>query len=498
MSGAVTVAQIREIEALALADGWSERDLIFLAGRRLAQSFARFFPRPGTLVGYLGKGHNAADALVALKILRDEMGWITWIRDSYPEANLAPLTQELRIEFGSCESGSFDELCRARRPLVLLDALLGIGSNGPMRSPLLELAAEMAGLRQSWGARVAAVDLPSGIDPDLTDYAPDAVTADVTFMIGTAKRGLLSETAATKTGSLVLVPIPQLTGNVVSDCEMICPQTMGFLKSPRVFTFHKGNAGRVSILAGSTSYAGAAVLAATGALRGGAGLITLHVPSEIAGIVTSKCPPEIIVRGISNPDEILSNPFDSLVVGCGMDSLTPQWITGFNFLLENTVKPVVLDAYALDLIKSSGFDQRLTDFHVLTPHPGEFLRLAPDLTGLSREEAASKYTAQTAATLVLKGCRTIIAKRNRALWCNSTGTPAMATGGQGDLLAGVIGALLTRGNDPCEAAGLAVWACGRAAEISMQAHSQSEESLTPSDVAANLGAAFNDWRNSSR
>jgi NAD(P)H-hydrate epimerase len=163
-------------------------------------------------------------------------------------------------------------------------------------------------------------------------------------------------------------------------------------------------------------------------------------------------------------------------------------------LITGSPVPVVIDADALNLIAKHRMTGILTNRHVLTPHPGEFKRLAPDLAGLPREEAARAFADRFPATLLLKGARTIVTAKGRPLWCNTTGTPGMASGGQGDLLAGVIGARLAIGDAPLEAAALSAWLCGRGAETALSGGRISEESLTASDVAGYLGSAFLDWR----
>lgn len=496
---ALTIAETLASEEMAKANGWSEEQLLNLAGERLGRAIGRFFPKAGTAVGYLGKGHNAGDTLVALRILRDDFGWNIGTRLAFPITECAPLT---RLKWD--ETGIRQPLDRIpawrdlKRPLLLLDGLLGSGTHGALRPPLVQLSREMANLRQQTGTRVAAVDLPSGIDPDTGKISADTVIADVTFMIGNAKLGLLTGQAADATGALAVVPVEPLMVAQAGPCEVISSQTLDFAKAPRPFDFHKGMAGRVAIVAGSRTYAGAAVLAASGALRGGAGLITLFVPAAVQPLVVSRCPPEIIVREIDNPRDVLESRFDSLVVGCGlgeMDSATEESLLE---LISKSPVPTVVDADAINLLARTGKLEILSDRHVLTPHPGEFERLAPDIAGLPREDAARRFTDQCAATLLLKGCRTIVTRRGAPLWSNSTGTPAMATGGQGDLLAGVIGARLAIGDPPMEAAALSTWLCGRAAEIAMQDANTSEESLIPSNVLRCLGSAFNDWRTSSR
>lgn len=491
---ALTLAEMLEAEAAAMATGLTEEEILDAAGESLAFAISRHFPSPGTLIGYLGKGHNAGDACVALRILRDRMGWEIGVRDAYPVDSCAPLTRRKRAELGPVDPV---DPTRCRQPLVLLDGLVGTRGSGPLRGPLAGLAEELTSLRNQRSARIAAVDLPSGIDPDSGEIFSNTVHADVTFMIGNPKQGLLHDHSAAATGALVLVEVPCLSRAGAGDLNLIAPQLLSCGKAPRPFDFHKGMAGRVAILAGSESYTGAAVLAATGALRGGGGLVTLFTPHAVRSSIAGKCPPEVIVRGFSGPRELLDHRFDSLVVGCGLPADDPTLQPLVDLVLESPA-PVVIDAGALDYLSASGKMGALGERHILTPHPGEFARMAPELAGLSREAAVREFTRQVPATLLLKGSRTLVSGAGQALWCNSTGTPAMATGGQGDLLAGVIGARLAIGDAPLEAASLGAWLCGRSAEVALQERHLSEESLTPSDVFHFLGAAFKDWKNSSR
>jgi len=489
--GTVTADQMRELEQAAFRAGSSAGGLMAIAGRRLGIAFQQFFPEPGTVVAYLGKGHNAGDALVALRVLR-EAGWQVAVRAAYPEVEWASLTRAMARELGD-----FDRLhapphrMETKRPLVLLDGLLGIGAKGALRGMSAALAAEMAQLRQIAGARVAAVDLPSGIDPDRGEIYPKAVQADVTFTIGVPKRGLLMAEAVNAVGALVLVPVEELPVPAGGDLQMTAPWTLAAGQSPRAFDFHKGMAGRVGILAGSHAYTGAAVLAATGALRGGAGLVTLHVPEDAAASISAKCPPEVMVQIIHNPIEMLDHPYDSLVIGPGLGKVSS---TGLRALLDHASTPCVIDADALNALAESGGIGELGARHVLTPHPGEFRRLAPDLAELPREQAARAFADRHAPVLLFKGARTLVTQKGAPLWVNPTGTPGMASGGQGDSLSGVIGALMAGGIPPLEAAALGAWLCGRASERAMTACETSEESLLATDTLDHLGGAFRDWR----
>lgn len=483
-----------------MADGWTEERLMDVAGRRLATALAAYFPRPGHLVGYLGKGHNAGDVLVALPILRDRYGWEISVRRSSPMGEFAPLTASKWQAAGElkdhAESPVADD---CRRPLVLLDGLLGIGASGALRDPLASLAAEMNTLREQAGARVAAVDVPSGTDPDSGRVFPGSVVADVTFMIGAAKLGLLSAQAVPAAGALAIVPIEPLRPPPDGDTRLISPSTCDFGKQPRPFEFHKGLAGRVGILAGSACYTGAAVITANGALRGGAGLVMLHVPAEAAAAVAGKAAAEVIVHPCDNPAALADAGYDAIAIGPGLGTPEGRFADGLRRLILGASVPMVLDADALNFIAAHGLLAELGDHHVLTPHPGEFKRLAPDLADLPREEAARAFAARCPATLLLKGARTLVIRGDRSnLLCNSTGTPGMACGGQGDLLTGVIAARLAGGLAGPAAAAFGAWLCGRAAERAITHGGQSEESLIPADLLGHFGGAFTDWRQGTR
>jgi NAD(P)H-hydrate epimerase len=402
LMAAVTVQEMRDAETRAMASGLTEEEILNHAGEQLGHALAKFFPTPGSAIAYLGKGHNGGDALVALKILRDTYGWKISTRAAYPIDACAPLTQKKWNELGNAENlSATPDWQNYHRPLILLDGLLGIGAQGPMREPLISMACEMRRLRDNAGARIAAVDLPSGIDADSGTATPGTVTADLTLMIGLAKRGLLMSHAATYTGALSLVPVDCLKHPHPTDFELICPQTLHFGKSPRPFDFHKGMAGRVAILAGSTTYPGAAVLAAIGALRGGAGLITLHTPKDAAPLIAARCPPEIIIRPYSSPLELLNTRFDSLVIGCGVGHPDQHTEAEIIRLIAETRVPTVVDADALNLIAANSQTHILDERHLLTPHPGEFARLFPELAKISREAAVSSFIENSKAILLL-------------------------------------------------------------------------------------------------
>jgi NAD(P)H-hydrate epimerase len=493
---AVTRSEMLAAESAAIRAGWSEEELLDLAGSRLGRAIARFFGANGRAIGFLGKGHNAADAVVALQVLRDEFGWCVAPCPAFPESDWSPLLRRKWRQHGMADEPKAETLVEPHPgPLVILDGLVGTGATGALREPLAGKVGEIEQLRQHHGACVVAVDLPSGVDADTGEARGRFVTADLTCMIANAKAGLLTAHAAHAVGALALVAVDPLRSHGSGHCALISPQMLSHGKSPRRFDLHKGQAGHVALLAGSERYSGAAVLTAIGALHGGAGRVVLHLTAGARQAVVPRLPPEIIVRTCASPLELIASGADAIVVGCGIGTEHSSEVIE---LIRNTPVPMVVDADALNGVAAAGATAVFDERHVLTPHPGEFRRIAPDLADLPREAAAMAFRDRCAATLLLKGCRSIVAAQDQPLWCNATGNPGMAGDGHGDLLAGVAGALLASGLGTWQSATLAAWLCGRASEIAVWNRGSSPESLTPSTAASMLGEAFTDWKRSRR
>lgn len=490
--GAVTVGEMRDIEARAMRDGIGESDLMERAGVALGRAIGLHYPQFRAAIAYLGKGHNAGDALIALCVLQEEFGWDIGARSAYPIDEGAELTRRHWKVLGADQMLAGIPNDQFIRPTLLLDDLVGIGAKGALREPLAGLAREMQFLRTTRGFLVAAVDLPSGVDPDSGEVFQGAVTADRTFMIGVAKRGLLTGRAAIATGALALVSVEGLSGHG-RDMELICPQKMDFGKAPRPFDFHKGNAGRVGILAGSPAFTGAALISTTGALAAGGGLVTLFSPSAASDAIRARLPLEAMFKPCDDPAELLEERLDAIVVGPGLGEMQGDFGKGLLELISATKVPMVIDADGLNLL--SRHQVKTDRRHVLTPHPGEFERLAGKQGGISREEQARNFSACTRSVLLFKGARTIVAKDGMALRINSTGTPGMANGGQGDLLSGVIGALLAQGMDSFDAASFGAWLCGHAAEIFVDENGSPAKAT---DVAGKIGLAQRSWSEASR
>jgi len=489
----VTRRQMQQAEESAFAAGVNAADLMEQAGCGIAAVVRQFFPEPGTLIAFLGSGNNAGDALVAAREL-ERAGWQCCARLSSEPERMKPLPlgylralPNLKVLVDAPERNWWKH-----GPLVLLDGLLGIGAIGEMRPAVRALAAEMNALRLSHHAVTVAMDIPSGLDADTGLPDADCVIADVTASVAQVKAGLLADAAISHVGRIALVPLPEISA--VEGDRGALALTPGALRAwlpRRMFDFHKGQAGRVGIIAGSRGFLGAAVLACLGALRAGAGLVALLVKEDAYALLAAMVPPEVMVRPVKDYREALEMRFDALAIGPGLGFAAQD---EYLAVLRAITAPVIADADALTAMAGSAV-QMLRDCsgpRLLTPHPGEMARLcgsAPALLEQSRREQAETFAALIPGhTLLLKGARTVIATQGMPTLFNTTGHPGMATGGMGDVLTGVCGALAAQGIPLHRSAGLAAWFCGRSAELSaMHLH---PHSVLPTDVASHLGMAM--------
>lgn len=494
----VTCRQMREAEEQAFAAGATADALMDEAGRGCAEVVRQFHPRPGTLILYLGSGNNAGDALVAARELQKD-GWTLHARLSAEPERMKelPLRHWQSLPDIRRLSGPAEIPRAPGRPLVLLDGLLGIGAAGELRPAVRALAAEMNVLRQTHGARTFAMDIPSGLDGDTGTPAPDAVVADVTAVIGCLKTGLVADSATALVGRIALVPLAALqVGEGDAGAVPLTPALLQTWLPRRSFDMHKGQAGRVGVLAGSRGFLGAARLACAGALRGGAGLVTLLAREDAYSLLAASMPPEVMVKSVADYREVLDLQFDALAIGPGLGFHAEDEI--LDVLCATTV-PTVIDADALTMVARAGLDtvREMRGPRLLTPHPGEMRRLIanhPAWQTLPRRILAETVAADLPGHVcLLKGARTVIAQLGQPTFFNTTGHPGMATGGMGDVLTGLSAALIGQGLPLHPAAATAAWLSGHAAEIA--ALNQAEESILPTDLLTQLGAAWQDLAN---
>lgn len=481
----LTPAEMKATEEQAFSRGATAEGLMEIAGLGIADIVTQFHSVPGSCHVFYGKGHNGGDGLVAARHLALR-GWSVIEKPAFAESSLSALTGR---QLEHLRSVSPSRPASNNSPLVVLDGLLGIGSQGAPRPPISEAIQSINTLRRERGAWVLAIDIPSGLDAVIAGEAT-CVRADVTATIAFAKEGLLADEATDFVGRLALVPLPDLETKKEAACRIALASWLSEFFPPRNFNTHKGQAGRVGIVAGSPGFLGAANLCALGALKGGGGLITLFALPEVAAPLAIRCPPEIMVRSITNLREIFHENLDVLAIGPGIGAANNGDVLA---LIRDLPIPVVADADALNaLAESPGILKKARGPRLLTPHPGEMERLSPQ-AGRSRRDWAEDFVRERKITLLLKGARTIIASPGQPTTFNTTGHPGMATGGMGDVLTGVTAALIAQGQSLDASAILGAWACGFAAESAI-AHGASQESLTPEDVTDHLGQAFNSLR----
>ena len=485
-SPVVTSAEMRATEDVAFARGSTAEALMDDAAAGIARAVSKFFPAPSHCIVFAGKGNNAGDALAAARLLQ-ERGWTIELRLAFPKNACGALAQKKLHSLGAGGTAAVPSSLST----VILDGLVGLGAKPPLREPITSACREINRLHRDENAFVFAIDLPTGLDGDSGAADADCVIADFTLTIGFAKRGLLADRARDYVGRIERIPLPDLAPPHAGDAVLADAASLRALLPRRRFDVYKNQFGRIGIVAGSTGYTGAAVLCASGALRGGAGLVELFVPKDIYEIVASAAPPEVMVKPISSYASLRDEPIDIWAIGPGLGKKKTAQIRR---LIKQTTKPMVVDADALNaLAEDPALLRHCAGPRLLTPHPGEMKRLFP-AGKITRAKYAARFCAKYPITLLFKGSRTIVAEHGRPLSYNTTGNPGMATGGMGDVLTGVCAALLAQKLAPFDAARLGAWLCGRAAEIAIFHANASEESLLPSEVLKNLGAAFNDLR----
>lgn len=486
----VTAQEMYDLEEEVFASGVAPESLMNEAGHKVALEILRRFEgqNPGRAIAVVGKGNNGADAMVALRHLK-EAGWRVALRSATAPGSFQDLPAKKFQELGDVEVLSGLKNDGSPSPLVILDGLLGIGTTGELREPLAGLAREINVLAASSAAFVVAIDVPSGLNCDTGEGGCDTVLADLTCTLGSPKVGLVADQAVNHVGSLALLPVEGLSNWEAQQDHLLTPATLPVAKLKRPYDFHKGRAGRVGIIAGSRGLAGAAALTSLGALRGGSGLVTLFVHESDYHLILPLVPVEVMVRPVEHYREVLAEELDALAVGPGLGDIGSDLLA----VIDQFKRPLVIDADALNLLARHSEIGALKSHHLVTPHPGEMKRLLPDVhEKATRAEIAREFVRRSAAALLFKGSRTIVTAPEAPLRYNTTGTPGMATGGEGDVLSGLLAALLARGFSTTEAACLGAWLGGRASEIALA--SESVESLSATTTAHHLGAAFQDLR----
>ncbi len=383
------------------------------------------------------------------------------------------------------------------RASVVVDAILGTGFAGELRPP----AKRACQLMNELARHVVAVDVPTGVNADDGSACADAVQANVTVTMALPKTGLLLYPGKRLCGSIVVANIgmpSQLVNDFPSHKYRITADMVRRLLPLRAEDAHKGDAGRVVICAGSPGFTGAAALCSHAAVKAGAGLVSLLTPLASREVLAVKLT-EVMVHGLlermpgvlgsAAASDVLTraNKADVLAIGPGL-GLSDSTQQAVRDILAKAEVPVVIDADALTALKDdTELLAKMAAPKVLTPHAGEMARL----TGLAVEEInknridiAQKYAQAWQAVLVLKGAPTVVACPDGTVYVNSTGTKALATGGSGDVLTGIIAGLAAQGVSLAEAAVCGVYLHGLAGSLACD-----DVGLAAGEIASQLSAA---------
>jgi ADP-dependent NAD(P)H-hydrate dehydratase / NAD(P)H-hydrate epimerase len=474
-----TTAQIRHIEQLAIHEmGIPSFELMVRAGQAVFAHLQQQWPKAKNLAILCGAGNNAGDGYVVAKRAL-ETGLVVTVYSVVPPTNLTgdALTAYQHYIGAGGEILPYTP-SQSLKADVLVDALLGTGLNKPTTGIMADAITTL----NNSGIPIMAVDIPSGIHADTGAFMGNAVMADCTVTFIGLKQGLLTGQAVDYTGSISLNDLALPTALYAAIPSSTYRITYTPLP-PRPRYCHKGRYGHVLVIGGDLGYSGAARLAGEAALRTGAGLVSIATRKEHAGLLNIGRP-ELMCHGIEDALQLkpLFEKASTIVIGPGLGS--SDWARSLFIATVNTGKSLVIDADGLTFLANARIKN--PDW-ILTPHPGEAARL---LHKPSADIEANRFVAATAIQarydghVVLKGAGTLVVS-NHDIAISSTGNAGMASGGMGDVLAGVIAGLVAQGMAPKQAAQQGAYLHGLAGDRAVQ--HQGERGLLASDLLPYLG-----------
>lgn len=544
----VTVEKMQAIESAADAAGHSYAAMMEQAGHAVADALEQRQDVFGKRVLILvGPGNNGGDGLVAARHLAqagaDVACYLTRPRDPETDQNLRTLQEQQIFCTTAEEDPDFDKLRKlATGADVVVDALLGTGTQLPLRGTISQVVrivgtaldrrsqpgpqplTPLTGVPEPTEDRrplIVAVDGPSGLEFDSGQVDEHALTADLTVTFAYPKPGHFRFPGAAALGDLVVADIgidPALASDV--DLEVMTANMVRDWLPPRPSYAHKGTFGRALIVAGSSNYTGAARLAGAAATRAGAGLVTVALPASIHAPIAAALP-EATYLLLPNQMGVISEPavqvlvdetegYDALLIGPGLSQErktiafvkqllggTHSRSVGFSAAdapppKQRTLPPLVIDADGLNILSQlADWPDRLPPESVLTPHPGEMSRLMDASIAdvqADRVEVTRDRAAEWKQVIVLKGAYTVVAAPDGRINLAPFANPGLATGGTGDVLAGIIVALRAQGLPPFEAAAAGVYLHGLAGELAQREHSAA--GMTAGDLITSLPQAW--------
>ena len=495
----LTPGQMRAVDKATIEAGIPGIVLMESAAHRVVEYLAeRYAPLSShSITVVCGKGNNGGDGLAIARQLHSGFHprALYVLLVAAPEELTGDAAQNLTMlrASGLCEQRAFSPAMQTST--LVIDAVLGTGLDGSARGEARAAIRVING--QFPLAEVVAVDIPSGLSGGSADIPGEYVRADATVTLTAPKICHVLPPASRKMGNLRVAGIGSAAELYEEDAAIrlgwITPEFISPLFAPRARDGNKGSYGHVLIVAGSRGKAGAAAMAGMAALRGGAGLVTVAAPACILDTVAAMCPElmtepleETFSGGIAAGalDRVLELATARTVtaIGPGM-GVTPETRTLVDAVFRNLQRALVVDADGLNCLAGTEWSGG-NALRVLTPHPGEMSRLTGSDVGsiqMDRVERARGLAAERGVCVVLKGEGTVIAWPDGEVWINPTGSPAMATGGTGDILTGLLAGLLAQApGDAARAIAGAVYLHGRAGELA--ANQLGEQAVIATDL----------------
>jgi NAD(P)H-hydrate epimerase len=505
----LTAAQMREVDRRTIEMGVPGAVLMENAGSRVVEFLEERFSPLGDqrIVVFCGKGNNGGDGLVVARQLYERY------RPQLLRVVLVAAPEEMKGEAADQYRRLIEAGCPVLRELasdpqgvtLVVDALLGTGLSGPAKGEMLDSIRRInSGFAR---AKIVAVDIPSGLASDTGRTLGECVHADYTVTFAAPKVGQVLPPNCQYVGELrvraIGSPLELFEKDDSIFLSLVEPKQFRHLFAPRPQASHKGSFGHVLIVAGSYGKTGAAAMCGMAALRAGAGLVTVASVERAIPVIASHAP-ELMTEPLPETanGSISVRAFDSgaltemarnktvVAIGPGLTT-DPQTVAVVRRALHDFAQPMVVDADGLNALAGAEWlgDKRL---RVLTPHPGEMSRLVKrtiaeieqDRVGIARTLARERKV-----HVVLKGYRTVLAFPDGRVWINPTGSPAMATGGTGDILTGLIAGFLAQfPQDAEQAIAAAVYLHGLSGEIGAAA--LGEKCLIATDLLRYLPAAM--------
>ncbi|MCC5635612.1 NAD(P)H-hydrate dehydratase [Nostoc sp. CHAB 5844] len=454
----VTAGQMRDIEGRIFAAGMPVAALMEKVAGLIALRIQGLFPLSGNVccVGILvGPGHNGGDALVVARELHFR-GYEVWIYS--PFSQLKELTAQHLQYTQSLGIACYENVEQLPNCDFLIDGLFGFGLERSLTDPIAAAINQF----NEWNQPIISIDIPSGLHTDTGEVLGTVIRATYTLCLGLWKLGLLQDHALEYVGNAELIDfdipfadVEAVLGSTQKIKRITRKTALSTLPLPRPAVTHKYKEGHLLLICGSRRYAGGAILTALGARASGVGMLSIAVPEALKSILVSHLPealvigcPETEMGAISQlqlPENTDLSSFSAIACGPGLTrEATP--------IVQQVIKSdrtLVLDADGLNILSQLGTIptlQKRQATTVLTPHTGEFQRLFSDVSEAKHDriKAVKEAAAQSGAVVLLKGARTAVANSQGTVWITPESTPALARGGSGDVLTGLLGGLLAQ------------------------------------------------------